>query len=76
MQAALAGVPLDPEAPLERGDLIFWDGHVGLMRDPGTLIHANAHHMAVTVEPLAPAVARIVAAGGGPVTVRRRVAPA
>jgi hypothetical protein len=76
MQAALVGAPLDPEAPLERGDLIFWDGHVGLMCDPETLIHANAHHMAVTVEPFAPAVARIIAAGGGPVTGRRRIARA
>src|SRR5690606_30525382 len=75
MQAALAGVPLAPDAPPERGDLVFWDGHVGLLRDPETLVHANAHHMAVTVEALAPTVARILAAGGGPVTGRRRIAP-
>ena len=38
-----------------RGDLVFWRGHVGIMRDPETLLHANGHHMAVATEPLASA---------------------
>ena len=75
MQAAMLGQPLEAEAPAARGDLIFWDGHVGILRDPETLVHANAHHMAVVAEPFAPAAARIEAAGGGPVTARRRIAP-
>jgi predicted glycoside hydrolase/deacetylase ChbG (UPF0249 family) len=41
--------------------------------DGETLIHANAHHMAVAYEPIAAAIARIAAQGGGPVTSRRRV---
>ncbi len=56
-------LPLDRAGPdlagLRRGDLVFWRGHVGLMLDPETLIHANGHHMAVAAEPLAEAVARI-----------------
>ena len=48
-----------PKARLRRGDLVFWKGHVGIMRDGATLLHANAHHMAVVSEPLAAAVARI-----------------
>lgn len=52
----------DPEA-LKRGDLVFWEGHVGLMLDSLRLIHANFFHMAVAVEPLAVARARILAAG-------------
>lgn len=72
MQAALVGAALPEHAPARRGDLVFWRGHVGLMLDPETLIHANAHHMAVTREPLAEAAARIAASGGGPVTARRR----
>jgi cell wall-associated NlpC family hydrolase len=72
MQEALLGAALTPDAPLRRGDLVFWKGHVGMLRDPETLIHANGHHMAVAIEPLAGAVARIEAAGGGPVTARRR----
>lgn len=75
MQAALAGQLLGADEASERGDLVFWDGHVGLMADAETLVHANAHHMAVAVEPFDRAAARILAAGGGPVTVRRRVPP-
>lgn len=50
--------PID-EHPHKRGDLIFWKGHVGMMLDDTRLIHANAHHMMVAIEPLANACARI-----------------
>jgi cell wall-associated NlpC family hydrolase len=53
---------------LQRGDLVFWKGHVGLMQDGQRLIHANGHHMQVASEPLEEAVRRIAANGGGPVT--------
>jgi cell wall-associated NlpC family hydrolase len=76
MQAALLGTELPARAALRRGDLVFWKGHVGIMRDRDTLIHANAHHMAVAAEPFGPAAARIAAAGGGPVTGRRRLVTA
>jgi cell wall-associated NlpC family hydrolase len=72
MQAALLGTELAPGEPARRGDLVFWKGHVGIMQDEETLLHANGHHMAVASEPFLPAAARIEAAGGGPVTVRRR----
>ena len=77
MLAAEAGAPLEnpweggaagappPPPPLRRGDLVFWRGHVGVMRDGSTLLHANAHHMRVAAEPLAQAVARIAASSGG-----------
>uniref|UniRef100_B0T1U3 NLP/P60 protein n=1 Tax=Caulobacter sp. (strain K31) TaxID=366602 RepID=B0T1U3_CAUSK len=55
-----------------RGDLVFWKGHVAVLLDADTILHANAHHMAVSVEPLAEAIARIAAAGSGPVTGWRR----
>jgi hypothetical protein len=44
-----------------------------MMLDPDRLIHANAHHMAVAIEPLAEAIARIIAAGGGEPTALRRL---
>ena len=44
---------------IRRGDLVFWKGHVGVMRDAQTLLHANAFHMQVTSEPLDTATARI-----------------
>jgi cell wall-associated NlpC family hydrolase len=56
---------------LRRGDLIFWKGHVAIARDGDTLIHANAHHLAVTVEPVAEAVTRIKQAGSEVTSVRR-----
>jgi cell wall-associated NlpC family hydrolase len=74
MQASRLGDPLAPEAPLRRGDLVFWKGHVGWMANETSLLHANAHHMAVAHEPLAVARARIIATGGGPVTQLRRIA--
>ena len=56
---------------LRRGDLIFWKGHVAIARDPETIIHANAHHMMVAVEPATDAVARIKAAGSEITAVKR-----
>lgn len=56
-----------------RGDLLFWKGHVALVRDSETLIHANAFHMAVALEPLQPAIDRILAQGDGPVTAHKRL---
>lgn len=72
-QEGRVGTLLDQAEPLQRNDLIFWKGHVGMMRDAETLIHANAHHMAVSIEPLAVAVARIEASGGGLVTALKRL---
>jgi hypothetical protein len=56
-------------AGLKRGDLVFWKGHVGILAAPDRMVHASGHHMAVVVEPLAEALARI-----GPPTSVRRVA--
>jgi cell wall-associated NlpC family hydrolase len=48
---------------LRRGDLMFWNGHVAIVRDADTIVHANAHHMATTIENTSEAIARIKAAG-------------
>jgi cell wall-associated NlpC family hydrolase len=53
---------------LRRGDLVFWKGHVGIMRDADTLLHANAHHMLVESEPLFIVRDRIRLTGGGEIT--------
>ncbi|MCX7558051.1 NlpC/P60 family protein [Sulfitobacter sp. F26204] len=60
------------EGPYKRNDLLFWKGHVALVTDPETLIHANAHAMAVTHEPVKAAISRIETQGDGPVTAHRR----
>jgi cell wall-associated NlpC family hydrolase len=58
-------------AGLQSGDLIFWKGHVAIARGRNSMIHANAFHMAVTIEPVADAVARIGAGGSQVTSVRR-----
>jgi hypothetical protein len=68
------GARIEPAADfsdLVRGDLIFWIGHVAIVRDNATLIHANAHHMAVAIEPIGEAVTRIRGAGAEISSVRR-----
>lgn len=74
MQEKAVGSQISFEGPsaLQRGDLVFWKGHVAIARGDGTLIHANAHHMAVAIEPAAEAIERIAAAGS-PLTSIRRV---
>jgi cell wall-associated NlpC family hydrolase len=73
LQQASLGRPLDPAETnnLRRGDLLFWKGHVAIARDPGTIVHANAHHMATVTENTADAIARIKAAGSELVAIRR-----
>jgi cell wall-associated NlpC family hydrolase len=72
MQEAVLGtaVSADPST-LKRGDLIFWKGHVAIVRDRDSLLHANAYHMAVAIEPMSQAVARIRNAGSEITSIRR-----
>lgn len=56
---------------LQRGDLMFWKGHVAIARDADSIVHANAHHMATTIENTRDAVARIKAAGSEIVAIKR-----
>lgn len=72
MQAEREATTLAEDSDLQRGDLIFWRGHVGVMVDPETLLHANGHHMAVVREPLTDTIKRIQAAENSPVTRRAR----
>jgi cell wall-associated NlpC family hydrolase len=71
MQEAALGAPVDPAGGLRRGDLVFWKGHVAIVADAATLLHANAFHMAVAREPLADALARIGASESEPTACRR-----
>ena len=56
---------------LLRGDLMFWNGHVAIVRDADTIVHANAHHMATTIENTSEAIARIKAAGSEITAIKR-----
>lgn len=73
MQEGALGTALPPSQwhDLKRGDLIFWKGHVAIVRDGSTIVHANAHHMATAIEPTDAAIARIKAAGSDVTSVKR-----
>ena len=74
MQQAQLGHALSAEESkhLQRGDLIFWRGHVAIVRDANTVVHANAFHMATAIEGAQEAIARI-GAGGSEVTAVKRI---
>ena len=71
MQFDRLGETLANMDDLRRGDLVFWRGHVGIMEDVETLLHANGHTMTVAREPLAQAVERIGYLYGQPTGARR-----
>lgn len=71
-QASGLGQAIDPvQHGLRRGDLVFWKGHVGLLEDPHTLLHASGGTMSVTREPLQAAIERIAKLYGHPTGYRR-----
>jgi hypothetical protein len=71
-EAALGRALSESESKkLQRGDLIFWDGHVAIVRDAETIVHANAHHMATAVENIRDAIARITATGSPVTSIKR-----
>jgi cell wall-associated NlpC family hydrolase len=73
MQEQALGTPVAAASwsDFRRGDLVFWKSHVAIVRARESLLHANAFHMAVAIEPTADAVARIRGAGSEITSVRR-----
>lgn len=69
-QQEALGVALEA-ADFSRGDLVFWKGHVAIGLGDGRIVHANGHHMATAIEPLADAITRIGAGGSQPTSYRR-----
>ena len=67
------GLGTAASGPYQRNDLLFWNGHVALVTDAETLIHANAGAMATVYEPIEAAISRIEFQGDGPVTAHRRL---
>ncbi len=73
MQQAGLGRALErhEHGKLQRGDLIFWKGHVAIVRDESTMVHANAYHMATVIENTEQAIARIRQAGSEVAAIKR-----
>jgi Bacterial dipeptidyl-peptidase Sh3 domain/NlpC/P60 family len=73
MQRDGLGRALNPveSQKLQRGDLIYWNGHAAIVRDTNSIVHANAHHMATKIENTRDAIARIKAAGTEVVAIKR-----
>lgn len=64
-------LPFGDTGVLQRGDLVFWKGHMGMMVDHERLIHANGYHMLTVIEPLSDALKRIGALFGPATSFRR-----
>jgi len=71
MQERALGTRVAGVEALQRGDLVFWKGHVGIMLDGARLLHANAHHMLTAIEPLMETMARFEERGIAVTSVRR-----
>ncbi|NJM50173.1 MAG: C40 family peptidase [Sphingomonadales bacterium] len=72
MQQDVVGREIAQGETLRRGDLVYFPGHVGIMQDGDTIIHATAHHMQVVAEALADVAARNQGEDGGPAIIARR----
>ncbi len=66
MQMGSAGEAIDPSNldAIQRGDLLFWQGHVAIAQSPDWMIHASGHHMEVVVEQIRRAVERTAESHG------------
>jgi cell wall-associated NlpC family hydrolase len=72
MQEKELGFPVIDHNALQRGDLIFWTNHAGIMIDTEQILHATGHVMQVILEPLSTVITRI-AMGGGQLTGIKRL---
>lgn len=73
MQQSALGQDVTQDGDYRRGDLLYWKGHVAMVVDAGTLIHANGTHMSVVYEPISAAINRIAGQGQGPVIAHKRL---
>jgi len=71
MQEAGIGTALDPGAPVRRGDLVFWRGHVGIVTGEDTILHATEYTLRVIEEPFGAMRARLAESGLDITSVKR-----
>ena len=76
MQQATLGRFLHDDEMLQRGDVLFFPGHVGMMTDAETMIHATRAFDKTVEEPLSDALVRIAKKNDGiTILARKRVEP-
>lgn len=71
-QMSALGREISSVEPLQRGDIIFFTGHVGMMHDAENLLHATRHHGKVVIEPLSDVDARFKERNNGVGIIARR----
>ncbi len=65
-------IPLTSDlSGLQRGDIIFWQGHIAVLCDETNIVHANGYHMATVIEPLEVARNRIAGVFGEITAIKR-----
>ncbi|MEP2028444.1 MAG: NlpC/P60 family protein [Paracoccaceae bacterium] len=72
LQCVSLGTSQPPNSEYQKGDLLFWAGHVALALNPETMIHATAHYMSVVLEDIRAAISRIDEQGEGPLLAHKR----
>ena len=72
-QLAKLGQNIDIDTTQEKGDILFWKGHVALALNARQVLHANAYHMSTVIEELSEAVIRIKNQEGNDIIARKRL---
>jgi cell wall-associated NlpC family hydrolase len=71
MQEMTIGAAVDADGALQRGDLVFWRGHVGIMTGPKTILHATEYTLRVVEEDFPAMRARLAGIGLDVTSVKR-----
>ena len=72
-QLAKLGQNIDADTTQEKGDILFWQGHVALALNETQVLHANAYHMSTVIEELSEVVFRIKKQEGNEIIARKRL---
>ena len=57
----------------QKGNIIFWKGHVALALNARQVVHANAYHMSTVIEELSDVTFRIKKQEGNDIIARKRL---
>ena len=72
-QLAKLGQNIDIDTTQEKGDILFWKGHVALALNARQVLHANAYHMSTVIEELSEVTFRIKKQEGNDIIARKRL---